>query len=222
MLSVQIKDTGVIDLLAKIQQRLKHLQPAMGLIGEVVQGSIEQNFTAQGRPHRWADLSPVTKALRAKRGKWPGQILRVSGAMSRIRYQAHDDRVELSSGMPYGATHHFGARKGSFGTVIAHIGGKFRNIGMAGRSGATLYEEKKLVRRISHRDGGKWRQSGSAGRSGATHYTEVKRRIEVRAHTRKMTLPWGNIPARPFMLVQNEDWDDMREVLGKFLLDAKK
>lgn len=47
------------------------------------------------------------------------------------------------------------------------------------------------------------------------------RKVAVRAHTKKMKLPWGDIPARPFVMVQPEDWDEIRESLNDFLLGGK-
>lgn len=47
------------------------------------------------------------------------------------------------------------------------------------------------------------------------------RKVAVRAHTRKMKLPWGDIPARPFIMVQPEDWDEIRESLGDFILSKR-
>ena len=47
-------------------------------------------------------------------------------------------------------------------------------------------------------------------------------KITVRAHTRKTKLPWGDIPARPFMVVQDEDWDEIRESLNDFILAGGK
>lgn len=44
------------------------------------------------------------------------------------------------------------------------------------------------------------------------------REVMVREHKRKMVLPWGNIPARPFMMVQNEDWEEIRAELAEFLV----
>ncbi|MCK4529321.1 phage virion morphogenesis protein [candidate division WOR-3 bacterium] len=44
------------------------------------------------------------------------------------------------------------------------------------------------------------------------------RKVTVRAHTRKMKLPWGDIPARPFIMVQPEDWDEIRESLSDYIL----
>lgn len=44
----------------------------------------------------------------------------------------------------------------------------------------------------------------------------------IKAHTRKMKLPWGDIPARPFLVVQKEDWGEVTEALIEFLLDKKR
>ncbi len=41
------------------------------------------------------------------------------------------------------------------------------------------------------------------------------RKTKVREHTRTMKLPWGTIPARPFMLLQDDDLLDMQEILAK-------
>jgi phage gpG-like protein len=173
-LHISIDDQGVRDLLKGIQARFNNLTPAMKLIGETVQASIQRNFEVGGRPQKWADLSAQTKARRAKKNKWPGQVLVVSGIMKRITYQADRDGVTLTAGSKYAATHHFGARKGQFGTVMQTI--------------------KAHVRTL---------KSG--------------KRINVGSHKRKAVLPWGDIPARPFMMVQKEDWPEIHNVLTRFL-----
>jgi len=45
-----------------------------------------------------------------------------------------------------------------------------------------------------------------------------KKQIKVGAHKRKMKLPWGDIPARPFLMVQDEDWTEIRAALTDYLL----
>jgi phage gpG-like protein len=189
MLSVEIKDKGVKDLLERIRKRTQNLKPAMSLIGEIVHGSIQRNFEEGGRPQAWAPLAPSTIERRKRINRWPGRILVISGTagglMGGISYRSFDDRVELAANAPHATTHHFGAEKGSFGTVEAQV--------------------KTHVRRITQ----------AFGKSIAP------RNVTVKAHTRKATLPWGNIPARPFMLVQDEDWDEIRESLAEFLLGVK-
>ena len=44
----------------------------------------------------------------------------------------------------------------------------------------------------------------------------------VQAHTRKVKLPWGDIPARPFLMVQKQDWDEIRAALGDYILGKKR
>lgn len=48
------------------------------------------------------------------------------------------------------------------------------------------------------------------GRSGKSH--------NVRAHTRRQKVPWGDIPARPFLGVRREDWGEIRETILDYLV----
>ncbi len=43
----------------------------------------------------------------------------------------------------------------------------------------------------------------------------------VRAHSRRAKMPWGNIPAREFMLVQPEDEVEIKAVLADYILRGK-
>ena len=160
-LSVKINDREVKDLLAHIQQRLGHMKPAMSLVGEIVQESIEHNFEAGG--------------ILVRSGK-------AGGLMGSIAYNAGDDQVVVAANKASAATLHYGAAKGSFGTV--EVTAKIRE-----------------------------------------HYRTTKKgkRAKVSAHTRTrmQPLPWGDIPARPFMMVQTEDWDEMRDALRDYLLRSR-
>lgn len=42
--------------------------------------------------------------------------------------------------------------------------------------------------------------------------------VPVRAHQRSVAVPWGNIPARPFLLIQDEDVTEIREAWGEYIL----
>lgn len=179
-ISITIKDKGIQDLLKKLQKRMRSLKPVMGLIGEIVQESVEHNFEVGGRP-RWKQLSKTTRDRRAKQGQWPGQILvvhgKAGGLMGAINYRPAKDRVTIGAKKAHAALHQFGAKKGAFGTVQAKV--------------------KEHVRR--RLDGGK---------------------TTVKAHTRKMHIPWGDIPARPFMMVQDEDWEEIGETLMDYLIKS--
>ncbi|MBW1778636.1 MAG: phage virion morphogenesis protein [Deltaproteobacteria bacterium] len=173
-ITVEIEDEPVKKLLAEIQNRVRNLEPAMGLIGEIVQSSILENFEKQGRPTRWAHLSPATIEQRKKKGKWPGKILQRTGALKRIAYTASATKVELTANAPYAAVQQFGARKGEFGTVAARVKAHVRKIG--------------------------------------------DKTVTVSGHIRTVPVPWGDIPARPFMMVQDEDWDEIIESLKDYIL----
>jgi phage virion morphogenesis protein len=41
---------------------------------------------------------------------------------------------------------------------------------------------------------------------------------QVRAHTRRTALPWGDIPARPFLGVNQRDWNDIRSSIMRFIV----
>jgi phage virion morphogenesis protein len=43
---------------------------------------------------------------------------------------------------------------------------------------------------------------------------------KVKAHTRKVSLPWGDIPARPFLMVQDEDWTEILAALNDYLMEG--
>jgi phage virion morphogenesis protein len=47
-----------------------------------------------------------------------------------------------------------------------------------------------------------------------------KKQVKVGAHKRKTILPWGDIPARPFLMVQDEDWTEIRAALTDYLLEG--
>jgi phage virion morphogenesis protein len=77
-----------------------------------------------------------------------------------------------------------------------------------------------------HQFGAKKGAFGTVEAQVKEHVRRLKRgkktkQVRVKAHTRKMLLPWGNIPARPFMAVQPEDWDEIRETLSDYLLNTR-
>lgn len=187
--SIEAKDREVQRLLRKVQERVKDMRPVFNVIGEIVHGSIQENFEHGGRPAEWKPLSPVTIAQRKRERKWPGRILvrmgAAGGLFGSISHKPFKDRTELSARKVYAATHHFGARKAQFGTVTAQI--------------------REHVRRITKAFGKPIEPT----------------LVTVRAHTREMQIPWGDIPARPFMVVQDEDWEEIKGTLLDFLTMAR-
>ena len=48
-----------------------------------------------------------------------------------------------------------------------------------------------------------------------------KGKVAVKAHEKQMMTPWGDIPARPFLMVQDEDWPELLDALQEFILVGK-
>jgi len=44
--------------------------------------------------------------------------------------------------------------------------------------------------------------------------------VKVRAHTRNMRVPWGNIPARPFLGVRRSDWVEIQDIIVEHLFNT--
>lgn len=82
--TISVKEAGLIAIQARCQRELnkgRDLTPLMREISGILEDSTESNFAAQGRP-AWPDLAPSTKRVRARKGKWPGQILQQSGQLA--------------------------------------------------------------------------------------------------------------------------------------------
>lgn len=144
-------DKDLQDLLKAVKNRIGNTKPAFEVIGEIIQTSILKNFEQGGRPEAWQDLAERTKKQRAKQGKWPGQILVMSGVrgglMGSISYDAMPDKVVWVANKPYAAIQHFG--------------------GMAGKGLKT------------------------------------------------------KIPPRPYMMIQDEDWEEIKAALNDFIIEGK-
>lgn len=173
VINVEIKDS-IKHIIESIERKMGDLTPVMRIIGEIVRTSIIRNFEVGGRPTKWKPLSPVTLAMR--KGT---KILMVQGfaggLAGSIHYTPYRDRVVVGTNKVYAAIHQFGAKKGSFGTVVAHV--------------------REHIRKLA---------SG--------------KKVKVKEHTRRVNVPWGDIPARPYLMVQDEDWEEIKDALTDFLM----
>jgi len=64
-------------------------------------------------------------------------------------------------------------------------------------------------------------KKGSFGSVTANIKEHLRKGTKVKGHTRKMKLPWGDIPARPFLMVQDEDWTEIRAALSDYITGGK-
>ena len=76
-----------------------------------------------------------------------------------------------------------------------------------------------LIYAKTHQFGARKGSFGSVTARVKEHFRRMKdgKEIRVKAHDRTQSLPWGDIPARPFLMVQDEDWVEMKAVLEEYL-----
>ena len=106
-----------IDGLASVREALQRmvnqsqdLTPLMENVAKTLASETSANFAAQGRPS-WVPILESTKAARAKKGKWPGKMLQVSGALASSITTAHtSNTAQVGTNVIYAAIHQFGGQ----------------------------------------------------------------------------------------------------------------
>jgi len=173
VIDIDINDAEIQAALNQLAAKLGDLTPFFKDVGETLLNSTRERFRTQTAPDgtAWAALSP---AYRARKPSHKDKPLTLSGVLrGTLTKQVDKDSLRIGTPLTYGATHQFGAAKGSFGTVTATINAYSRRT----KTGSTT----------------------------------------VKAHTRRMSVPWGNIPARPFLGLSAEDRNDLLDALNDYL-----
>ena len=97
----------------ELASRGENLRPLMKNIAGIMATATEDNFKNEGRPDKWVDLSETTKNQRQKIGKYPGQILQVSGQLASSVSTAYDDNsAVIGLILAYAAIHQLGGQAG--------------------------------------------------------------------------------------------------------------
>lgn len=112
-IEIKLDNKDVESKLLDLAKRSENLRPLMKNIAGIFAYSTEENFKEEGRPDKWIDLSETTKKQRQKNGKYPGQILQVSGQLASSVSTAYDDNSALiGSNLAYAAIHQLGGQAG--------------------------------------------------------------------------------------------------------------
>jgi len=173
-IKIRIDDADVQQHLTQLQQRTSNLRPLMVRIAGHMLDAVHQNFESEGRP-RWPSLKPSTRKARARIGKWPGPILRVTGQLARsVSRRATDTEAIVGTNKVYAAIHQFGG-----------------DINQAARSGKLRLRTDARGRLIKGKRGG-----AVFARSG--HKRGVERSFSIGGHK-------IHIPARPFLKLGQDD-----------------
>lgn len=186
-------DAAVTSMLQRLATAGKNAAPLMREISEAMLFGVQTNFLENGRP-AWVPLAPITVKRRGGRAT---PILRQPGSSQLYLSLAPsfgNDFAQVSTNKPY-------AR-------IQNDGG---TISFAPRSGT--------VRLRTDRKGNLLRQDGSPNLA----------RFAKGSHKRVSERRWTNstgwtvtIPARPFMVLQEIDWVQIRGTVSRWLAETAK
>ena len=112
-IEIKLDNKEVLTRLQELASRGENLRPLMKNIAGIMATATEDNFKDEGRPDKWIDLSETTKKQRQKIGKYPGQILQVSGQLASSVSTAYDDNsAVIGSNLAYAAIHQLGGQAG--------------------------------------------------------------------------------------------------------------
>ena len=102
-------DEKVKALLKKAGNKAKDLRVPLKRCGILMLRSIDKNFRVEGRPKRWAPLSPMTIAMRRKKGKG-AKILQDTGlGKGSIDYKVvSNQKVQIGTNRDYMKIHQTG------------------------------------------------------------------------------------------------------------------
>ena len=112
-IEIKLDNKEVEHKLQEIAKKSSNLRPLMKNIAGIFASATEDNFAEEGRPDKWTDLSEVTKKQRKKIGKYPGQILQVTGQLaSSVNTYYDEDSAIIGSNLAYAAIHQLGGQAG--------------------------------------------------------------------------------------------------------------
>lgn len=112
-IEIKIDNKEVLTRLQGLASRGENLRPLMKNIAGIMATATEDNFKDEGRPDKWVDLSETTKKQRQKIGKYPGQILQVSGQLASSVSTAYDNNsAVIGSNLAYAAIQQLGGQTG--------------------------------------------------------------------------------------------------------------
>ena len=112
-IEIKIDNKEVLTRLQELASRGENLRPLMKNIAGIMSTATEDNFKDEGRPEKWVDLSETTKKQRQKIGKYPGQILQVSGQLASSVSTAYaDNSAVIGSNLAYATIHQLGGQTG--------------------------------------------------------------------------------------------------------------
>jgi len=198
---VILDDKETQEMLQRMIDLGHNLGPLLKKVQVYMMGSISKNFRAEGRPRRWASLSKRTVAMRRKGARGQG----VAGGRPQILRDKGILMASVTARSARGAVRTITRDAMILGTRLAYAAAM-----QLGKAGRTVRQKVK-----AHKRGPYTRQANLF--LGFAHPVAV-RAHRVRAHVR--TVRFGPTPARPFLMFQDEDVEQIRHMVADELVKA--
>lgn len=192
LIDVKLDDARFQGLCREVEKRAGDMAPAMKLVGEVVTQSVRTNFEAGGRPTAWKPLAQST--LWGLAGGSSGHVSRGGARMSAAtERRMHSKKVLVDRGMAGGlmGSIHYEA---SADQVLV---GTEKPYGAIHQMGGKV---PAMTIRPSYKQALYWPD--------AVHPVKEVHRPEI------------TIPARPYLMVQDEDLPVISDAIGRWLVNA--
>jgi len=181
--------------------------PLERAVKNVMAPSLVENFNAQGRPDSWAPLSEATLEIRARMGWEGGSILVLTGKLRKTMGQFNiwtiNTKAAIIKGLPasvwYGNLQNSGYEGASMASLIKKHGSAFK----------ALQEIQDRQRSVL--------ASATLGRTTGKKGPAGKRTLRVQSVGQALGGGAASIPARPFIMFQDEDHDAITEIFIEWL-----
>lgn len=114
---IEVDDSRVAAAIARLSVSVKDFRPALRSVGQDLVENIRLCFRDSKSPwgDKWADLSPVTIALRRKNSDKP--LLDTGVLRNSFTQKVTANELTVGTNKVYAKTQQFGAARGQFGTT---------------------------------------------------------------------------------------------------------
>jgi phage gpG-like protein len=194
-IGIKINMNGANELTVKldgVESRSQNLSIPLKRAGQLMLYSINQNFLESGRPNSWAPLSSSTLKQKVRNGYSSQPLIRGGILKGSIHYRTSSTRLTLGTSVKYAAIHQFGG--------VINQGARNE-----------LFQRNRYLRGI---------RAGSFKR-GIKLSGPNRVGFGFRARGFSMGARTINIPARPFVLFQDQDIDDINKMVKDYIIGIR-
>lgn len=194
MVKISVKGLeAAMNVIADMAARSVKTRPLMGQIGHIILGSVARNFESEGRPERWKPISELTREI------YEGNLLarlRATKGYQRIKREQTRRRREAA----------YLAKSG--GKILQRSGDLRKSITIGKVTDSSVEVGSSLPYARIHQLGGE---------------IVPKRRnvLLIPVGGRYLAVRKVTIPARPYLVLQNEDGTFIMRAVKDYILAAR-